>query len=105
MTNSLTDEIISTPRYLAEILKFMRGSSGLTQTLTVNTLTESGTVAAGATSVEFHPSSSFIGEIDGVPYTGAAWQVIGPFTAASGKVLEAIEVTLTAGTINVIKVA
>lgn len=105
MANSLTDEILSPQRYLKEILKFMMGSSGATQTVTITTLSANGTVAAGATSVEFHPSSDFVGTIADVAYTGAAWQVVGPFTAMPGKLLAAITVTRSAGSVNVIRVA
>jgi len=105
MANSLTDEILSPQRYLFEILKFMRGSSGATQTVTITTLSANGTVAAGATSVEFHPSSDFAGTIAGVSYPGSAWQVVGPFTAMPGKLLGSIAVTRSAGSVNVIRVA
>lgn len=90
--------------FLNQILCLLRGSITGTQAVTITTLSASGTVAAGATSVEFHPSSTFNGTIAGVTYLGSVWQVIGPITAAPGKTLGDIEVTLSAGTINVLKV-
>lgn len=85
MANPLTDEFLST--------------------VTITPISTNGTVSAGATSVEFHPSPDFVGTIAGVAYTGAAWQVIGPFTAGPSKLLAAIAVTCSAGSINVIRVA
>jgi hypothetical protein len=106
MANLLTDEIISTPRYLAEILKVIKLGSGTAQTLSISTFSSGTTltIPAGATSVEFHPTDNFNGQIAGTAYLGAAWQVIGPFTAAPGKTLGPIEISRSQGSVNILKV-
>ncbi len=74
------------------------------QTVSITTMSASGTVAAGATSLEFHPSSDFVGTIAGVSYPGATWAIVGPIVASSGNKLGAVSITRSAGSINVLKV-
>ena len=105
MANSLIDEILTPQRYLAEILKFMRGSSGETQTITVNTLESSGTTPTGAVSIELHLSPNFVGAINEIPYSGADWQVLGPFVASPGKTLLPLSIDRSAGSVNVITIS
>lgn len=73
------------------------------QAFSITTVAASGSVAAGAKTVEFHPSVDFTGTIDGVAYSGADWQVLGPFTADTGGTLDAIPYTVTAGSMNILK--
>jgi hypothetical protein len=65
---------------------------------------DAGATTEGIHSVEFHPDLDYEGEIDGVPYTGADWMVIGPIKAPLGKGLGAISFTVTAGTLTTIEV-
>ncbi len=75
-----------------------------TQEISVTTHEANYIVPAGATFVEVHLSADFEGGINEVPYTGAAWQVIGPFVATPGKTLGSFGVDWTAGSFNVITI-
>lgn len=77
--------------------------AGGEQAFSIITVSTSGSVAAGAKTVEFHPSVDFTGTIDGATYAGATWQVLGPFTSDIGGTLDAIPYTVTAGTLNILK--
>lgn len=78
------------------------GGGAGAHTLASSSVSSDGTVAAGAFSVTFLPSSDFVGTIDGLSYPGSAWTAIS-FQADSGRTLPAIAYTRSAGTLGIVK--
>ncbi len=84
------------------VTAFSTGTGNVTPAWTV--YDDDGATTVGIHSVEFQPDEDFVGTIDGVPYTGADWLVVGPFKAPVGKGLGAIAFTVTAGTLTTIEI-
>lgn len=77
---------------------------GVQRTVAIATVSTSGSVAAGARSVEFLFSSDFAGTVDGETFAGATDYSLGPLVAPQGDTLGAIAYTRSAGSIRIVTI-